>query len=563
MIKKDSGKNLIKNQAVTEILGTMLLLSISIGLFSIVYISVLTVPQSPPNPTANIICQLDGDNIIVGHYGGKPLSLESKILLKVDDISLDPVNTGDYLYNDINNDGFWSVGEKLVYSNPSIDLEGKRIEVNIIDIDSNSIVTSGIFSEGAGSILSINTFVDDIIPYESPISPRSLTATGSASLDNVTLYYRWNNDNSSWSGVISNENNNTIDNNSSNEDSSSDKGVETDFANAQDTGPDSALMSIQEENTGGGGISEWLDCDSYDFTYTGWVEIGSSPYLDSQNQPVSYIRTMSNGVDEGWFDFPNTTLTGSLNINITIYCNNDDGAGDDYAEVIVDYTGSGSGSNFGNIGQHTSWTYDTIDLGSHTISEINNLRVRFNYVRVGGLFGADDVRIDHVRIGVSGSGGNNYETDFEYQWTTAEYDRDNEEVCIYVDSHTGSESLKVNYRNGGGSWTNLGTITSTGWNNFTATGLTSSTYTIQLIGDTESSDTNQDIWGIDCIYLHTWNSTGALPWTIFGIDTSSAWSWNFNFPDGSGYYQFYSIGQKAGLSIESAPVLPDAICKKT
>jgi hypothetical protein len=43
-------------------------------------------------------------------------------------------------------------------------------------------------------------------------------------------------------------------------------------------------------------------------------------------------------------------------------------------------------------------------------------------------------------------------------------------------------------------------------------------------------------------------------------DTTSPWSWNFNFPDGRGYYQFFSIGCKTGIAIETEPHKADAIC---
>jgi hypothetical protein len=93
----------------------------------------------------------------------------------------------------------------------------------------------------------------------------------------------------------------------------------------------------------------------------------------------------------------------------------------------------------------------------------------------------------------------------EYQWTSAAFDRTYEEVCIYVGSHTGSENLTVNYWDGF-SWNALGTISATSWTNLTATGLTSSTYTIQVIGTSESSDSSKDLWNIDLITLHTWST---------------------------------------------------------
>jgi uncharacterized protein (DUF427 family) len=156
--------------------------------------------------------------------------------------------------------------------------------------------------------------------------------------------------------------------------------------------------------------------------------------------------------------------------------------------------------------------------------------------------------------------------DFEYQWTAANYNQVNELLCFYFSSHTGgTENLRVYYWTGS-TWSQLGTITNLGWSNFTAVGLTSSTYTIRLLGDSESGDSTQDIWNIDVIMLHTWNITGGshghnwIPWIDSNNpDTSSPWSWSFNFPDGLGYYEFYSIGKHNGV-IEETPMTADASC---
>jgi hypothetical protein len=44
-------------------------------------------------------------------------------------------------------------------------------------------------------------------------------------------------------------------------------------------------------------------------------------------------------------------------------------------------------------------------------------------------------------------------------------------------------------------------------------------------------------------------------------DFSYPWSWNFNFPNGTGYYEFYSIGTKAGEDDETPPLVADARCR--
>jgi len=43
-------------------------------------------------------------------------------------------------------------------------------------------------------------------------------------------------------------------------------------------------------------------------------------------------------------------------------------------------------------------------------------------------------------------------------------------------------------------------------------------------------------------------------------DTSSPWNWNFNFPNSSGFYEFYSIGRN-NKGIEEIPSITDAKCQ--
>lgn len=250
------------------------------------------------------------------------------------------------------------------------------------------------------------------------------------------------------------DNYNDVDSNTADNDSTPDVGTETLFVNAQDTTPDADYMNIQEADTGSAGGNEWLDCDAWDNSFSGapWTRVGTQPYLSSQNEPTDYISTKTDGNDEGWFDFPSTTLTGTLTVNISIYCKNNDGVNDDYADVYIDYTGGGSGSDVGDVAQHTTYSYDTISLGSHTISEVNNLRVYFNYVKSKG---ADDVYIDHVRIGVSSTPSTNYDMDFEYDWSNVNYNEINKEVCFYVQNVPASEDLNVSYWSGS-LWIKLG-----------------------------------------------------------------------------------------------------------
>jgi hypothetical protein len=60
------------------------------------------------------------------------------------------------------------------------------------------------------------------------------------------------------------------------------------------------------------------------------------------------------------------------------------------------------------------------------------------------------------------------------------------------------------------------------------------------------------------------NSSNWSDWSLHGTDAfgSDGWSWEFNAPNGSGYYQFYSIRHveyEGYTELETAPSGPDAI----
>ena len=163
-------------------------------------------------------------------------------------------------------------------------------------------------------------------------------------------------------------------------------------------------------------------------------------------------------------------------------------------------------SNLKNQDRNTE--QDTTDYESHFSFVRANLTAGSKTDKIQYCGGTTSARVKNPRIlsiQLAVPVVVNYRIDLEYQWTAADYGQANKQVCVYVNSHTGTEGLKVQYYTGS-SWTDLGTISATGWSNFTATGLTSSTYTIRLLGATETSDTSQDSWNIDYIGLHTWTA---------------------------------------------------------
>ena len=61
-----------------------------------------------------------------------------------------------------------------------------------------------------------------------------------------------------------------------------------------------------------------------------------------------------------------------------------------------------------------------------------------------------------------------------------------------------------------------------------------------------------------------YSSGAGCDWRIWSNtsnpDENSPWNWTFDFPNGTGYYEFYSIGKKSGSPDETAPSNADAMC---
>jgi len=128
------------NSGVSEIIGTLFLLGITVTLFSLLYVSVLTVVPTPPTPSADIVFRVEGDYVIIDHCGGEALSLDTKILMTIGSDSMN-ATAKDGLDDKYEDDDLWSMGEKLVF--PVENLSGKQIAINVVDVDSNSIVMMG------------------------------------------------------------------------------------------------------------------------------------------------------------------------------------------------------------------------------------------------------------------------------------------------------------------------------------------------------------------------------------------------------------------------------------
>jgi len=162
--------------------------------------------------------------------------------------------------------------------------------------------------------------------------------------------------------------------------------------------------------------------------------------------------------------------------------------------------------------------WNNVTITSHLTS--STFTIRFKGGTETGDPSQDTWQIDVALIHIWDEGGEDYQLDLEVQWTGADYTQTNEELCIKTGTFSGSENIQVKvWNNTGSSWHWVMNLTASQWNNVSITSyLTSSTFTVQFLGGTETGDTTQDSWNIDATLLHVWTNIQAPTSWLNGWD---------------------------------------------
>ncbi|MBN2599284.1 MAG: type IV pilin N-terminal domain-containing protein [Candidatus Thermoplasmatota archaeon] len=483
-------KNRRINHAVSEVLSVALLLGITIALFGFLNYIVFSFSFEPSAPSVNLIGSIDTEQkfITIEHYGGKPLAGETQIVVTIGNDTYKKT-ASELLFKDT-----WNFGDTVQF--PYDDITDRYVQAVVIDPSTNTLILSTVLQQG----LMISG--GDLVWHYDPVISASSDVDSSADKGTENEFANAQDTNPDTNLMTIQESdygnqihNDDVDSNSTDVDSSADKGNETSFMNSQGIVPDANVMTLQESDYGTA-VNENLVVDGFTATRTDWTGVGSSPYLNADDG-ANYITTIRKNDHEYWFTFANTTHTGS-GFTVVMYVDFDAGDGNDDCNWYIDTTGDNIPEFIGTIMNPTTNLANTgiiVGLDNHT--EINAARVWFE--KIGS--NTAPMTIDYASLTIQRAATINYNIDFEYQWTTANYSDSTKHLCFYVAS-AGTETLNVQYRNAG-AWTTLGSITGTGWKNFTDIGLTSATYTIRLVGANEASDTIQDSWTIDCVFLNT------------------------------------------------------------
>lgn len=137
-----------KNQAVSEIVGTVLLLGIAIAMFSLVQLFAFgLLSENPNSPSVRLIASIENGEVVIVHNGGESLPSNTRILFIKNDDFTNAINItvgdDDYLNesNSKNPNDKWDIGEKVNFTLSSYSV-GDSVLVIVLDVKSNSVIMS-------------------------------------------------------------------------------------------------------------------------------------------------------------------------------------------------------------------------------------------------------------------------------------------------------------------------------------------------------------------------------------------------------------------------------------
>lgn len=143
MIKKIRSK-----QAVSEVIGVVLLLGMTVSLFAILNFFVFSISFDSSVPSVNLIGTINNETkmINIEHNGGESLEGTTDVIITIGSNTYRR-NTSDLLV-DRNDDNKWNFGEIVQFSYNGINITDKYIQVTVTDPTSNAIILSVVLQQG-------------------------------------------------------------------------------------------------------------------------------------------------------------------------------------------------------------------------------------------------------------------------------------------------------------------------------------------------------------------------------------------------------------------------------
>jgi len=486
----------------------------------------------------------------------------------------------------VSNNPLWFGADDIgTPGSPDEEFDGIIDEVRISNIIRNSswINTSYNTMKNQSTFINIeseeyitNTSVNSISPYIVTYSPFTITATGASGLDNVTLWYKYSIDNSTWwNSSFTYRKKITI--NSSQ--------VVTDLVNFP------ILINLTDTN-----LTTKAQNDGDDIAFTNATGTKLSHEIENYNS--------STGELSAWVNV--TSLSSSVDTVLYLYYGNmsctsqEDVAGTwDSNFLIVQHLNESYSTANDHYKDSTTNDHDGTFVGgdgSNSVSGIIDQALSFDGVDTALTF------VDSSDFTTPSSSTRTYEAWVNLSTAPSGYQNiigDYHGPCFQFNENQLNYFAGLQIKSNVLTWTpgtwyyivcTVNGLTATNWYRDGGsvgmeTGYTQSTkdpdnfwigadenneYFNGVIDEVRLSTKIRTLGWIQTCYNNQINSSSFYSlgteeiWTqwnnVTNPDTSSPWSWYFDFPNGTGYYEFYSISKKSGSPDEIPPINADTIC---
>ncbi|MGF3554911.1 MAG: type IV pilin N-terminal domain-containing protein [Thermoplasmatota archaeon] len=139
-------KKIYSKLAVSEVIGVVLLLGMTIILYALLNSNVSTFSFSTSAPFVNLVATIDESSnmVYIEHNGGESLELTTDITIVIGSDSYTK-KAGDLLV-DLDYNCKWSFGETLKFSLEGINIQQKYIQVTVVE--SNTVLLSVVLQKG-------------------------------------------------------------------------------------------------------------------------------------------------------------------------------------------------------------------------------------------------------------------------------------------------------------------------------------------------------------------------------------------------------------------------------
>ncbi len=558
-----------KADAVSEIIATVLLLAVAVSVFSVIYVVVLSAPMPSEQSTAIVAGDIIDNQIVLTHQGGKSLTIGEESY----QIQTTAGEYSRFVFDDINNNGLWDIGEQVRFTYD--DLTEKQVTVTVVDVATNDVVLYGVLQEGKTIIFDT---VVQMLPFTINRSPYQINATGSSQLDSVSLYYRWSNNNFTggvgdwWNTNFSYRQKFNISEETSTETNivvpiaiqygygiSSDHKIycnescQSDFDDIRFTNANGTELDYFREMYDDGYRAmyyiqiDWLPTSGRDF----YIYYGDDSVTTTGNASNTFIL---------WEDFEETShifdSAGGTGISP---CRSSD------YSIVGSYSGhNNDGSEAYKIQLDTSQSFDSDYFVS---AWVYNSGGSGNDELGPGLaiFGSDGSNAGYQGVidARSGHKSPQMREEWDYGSRVSGDNPANTGQWYYLKITTDSSNVYCTQYTVSGYWN------FTEWDSVTMSDSSPRSGYFGLATYNQDSsywDAFRVARNID-VTIASYDAVEYVPYSTewaewsdaSNPDTTSPWSWNFDFPNSTGYYEFFSIGEYDGR-VESAPSTADTFC---